>query len=261
MGPVSSLELKRLSAAGELVPDDLVWREGVTEWASCAERAADFSTPRRMKPRWLPPRLNLGQATRSKTPMSRRLKLVEAARPGPADILLDFAVGDVAAPLQLRSSSKSLRAFFAACGSYGLFVAAAVTAVLGVISAMQRLARWNTCFIGPSGFWRCWRLGMLAGKSCDAIEEVNRKVEGRLSSCASHQSPRRSWQRWQASRPLLGSVAVAIENSQYVVLLFGVGTFLVYTYMAVVALNPATLNIVIALSPFPAKRPLARSCS
>ena len=31
-GPVASLELKRLAAAGELRPDDLVWREGMAEW-------------------------------------------------------------------------------------------------------------------------------------------------------------------------------------------------------------------------------------
>ncbi len=32
MGPVSAVDLKRLAAAGELLPDDLVWREGLTEW-------------------------------------------------------------------------------------------------------------------------------------------------------------------------------------------------------------------------------------
>lgn len=33
MGPVSSAELKRLAAAGQLAVDDLVWREGMDEWA------------------------------------------------------------------------------------------------------------------------------------------------------------------------------------------------------------------------------------
>ena len=32
MGPVSAVDLKRLAAAGELLPDDLVWREGLAEW-------------------------------------------------------------------------------------------------------------------------------------------------------------------------------------------------------------------------------------
>ena len=33
MGPVSSVELKRLADVGELLPEDLVWREGMTEWS------------------------------------------------------------------------------------------------------------------------------------------------------------------------------------------------------------------------------------
>ena len=33
MGPVTAVELKRLAGVGELHPDDLVWREGLTEWA------------------------------------------------------------------------------------------------------------------------------------------------------------------------------------------------------------------------------------
>ena len=32
-GPVTAVELKRLATVGELHPDDLVWREGLTEWA------------------------------------------------------------------------------------------------------------------------------------------------------------------------------------------------------------------------------------
>ncbi len=33
MGPVSAVELKRLATAGELRPEDLVWKEGMTEWS------------------------------------------------------------------------------------------------------------------------------------------------------------------------------------------------------------------------------------
>jgi hypothetical protein len=36
LGPVSPLELKRLADVGLLGPDDLVWHEGMTEWASAS---------------------------------------------------------------------------------------------------------------------------------------------------------------------------------------------------------------------------------
>ena len=32
MGPLSAADLRRLAAAGELSPDDLIWREGLAEW-------------------------------------------------------------------------------------------------------------------------------------------------------------------------------------------------------------------------------------
>jgi hypothetical protein len=34
MGPMSPAELKRLAVVSEIGPDDLVWREGMTEWAA-----------------------------------------------------------------------------------------------------------------------------------------------------------------------------------------------------------------------------------
>ena len=33
VGPLTSVELKRLASVGEVFPDDLVWREGMDEWA------------------------------------------------------------------------------------------------------------------------------------------------------------------------------------------------------------------------------------
>ena len=38
LGPVTSIELKRLAAAGQLFPDDLIWREGMDEWGCPAVR-------------------------------------------------------------------------------------------------------------------------------------------------------------------------------------------------------------------------------
>src|SRR3954451_23112913 len=35
-GPITSAELKRMAQAGELVPDDLVFQEGGTQWVSAS---------------------------------------------------------------------------------------------------------------------------------------------------------------------------------------------------------------------------------
>ena len=35
-GPVNSTQLKELAAQGELLPTDLVWKDGMSEWVSAA---------------------------------------------------------------------------------------------------------------------------------------------------------------------------------------------------------------------------------
>lgn len=45
LGPVSSTELKRLAEAAELASDDLVWREGMDDWAP-AQRVKGLFPPR-----------------------------------------------------------------------------------------------------------------------------------------------------------------------------------------------------------------------
>lgn len=42
-GPVSSQELRQLAAAGKLSPTDLVWREGLADWAPAAKLKGLFS--------------------------------------------------------------------------------------------------------------------------------------------------------------------------------------------------------------------------
>ena len=37
LGPVSTAELKKLAGAGELAPDDLVWREGLDDWSPASK--------------------------------------------------------------------------------------------------------------------------------------------------------------------------------------------------------------------------------
>src|SRR5689334_9427253 len=43
LGPIGSARLKQLAAAGELSPDDLVWREGMAAWAPAARVAGLFN--------------------------------------------------------------------------------------------------------------------------------------------------------------------------------------------------------------------------
>src|SRR5580765_5271310 len=44
-GPVNSTQLKELAAQGELLPTDLVWKDGMTEWVSAATLKSLFAGP------------------------------------------------------------------------------------------------------------------------------------------------------------------------------------------------------------------------
>ena len=41
-GPVTSGQLKQMAASGQLAPDDLIWKEGLTDWLP-AERLQGLS--------------------------------------------------------------------------------------------------------------------------------------------------------------------------------------------------------------------------
>jgi hypothetical protein len=47
MGPVSAAELKRLALAGELRRDDLLWREGLTDWSAAKNVRGLFEDERK----------------------------------------------------------------------------------------------------------------------------------------------------------------------------------------------------------------------
>lgn len=51
-GPVSSSELKQLAAAGGLLPSDLVWKDGLSDWVPATKlKGVSFSAPRPTPPR------------------------------------------------------------------------------------------------------------------------------------------------------------------------------------------------------------------
>ena len=255
MGPVSSLELKHLAVAGELGPDDLVWREGMTEWASARNVRGLFDEEGRG-----------AAAPAADQPASKAdvssLKLGEpgakphetlAAAPGavapkapPARHLLDVLLDNLRPHFDAHFV-ETTAGVFRACGSFGLFVAAAVTAIFALIAA-TKISPLEHLLSGVIGLLTLLALQYVAGKSCDALDEINRSVAGRLSSallpnCLAVLS------MVIGGAALLGSVAMAVETSQYAMILLGVAAFLVHAYLAVVALNPATLNISIAPSP------------
>jgi hypothetical protein len=257
MGPVSSIELKRLADAGDLEPNDLVWREGMTEWSSARNVRGLFEEEGRGGAATSPDQqVSMAgdsgwRTTESETnPQDTPTVVARANANGaaPSRHLFDV-LSDKCRPHFNAHFIETTAVAFRWCGSYGLFAAAALTAVFALINASQT-APIEHLLWGAIGVLVLLALQYVATKSLDAVQEIGRTTDSRLSSaflpnCLAILS------KGIGLAVLLGSVAVAVEQSQYVLILFGVAAFFVCAYLAVVALNLETLGIAIAPETLP----------
>jgi hypothetical protein len=244
-GPVSSIELKRLADAGEISPDDLVWREGMTEWSAARNVRGLFEEEGRG-----------GAATLTGLPGTKAADAtISNAAPPAGQSALSFGPRDPSRHffdsmldwLRVRFNAQFIEAtakHFRTFGFYGLFAAMGLIAACELIVAVKT----NT----PSGL--LWAAALLltlavlqytAGKFCDALEHLNRTTSGSLSSTAFPDSFA-LLSLASGVGALLTSVAIAIQSAMYLSLLWGIAGFIVCGYLAFVALNLGTLNVSVA---------------
>ena len=253
MGPVSPAELKRLAAAGELGPDDLVWREGMTEWSAAKNVRGLFEEEGRgaASENAGQPALKGGDSGLKVGPSALPPHRASAAVPArhPLDVLLDKV-----RPHFDASFIETTGRVFRACGSYGLLVAAGLAAAFALITAVKT-GPIDHLLYGVVWVLVLVALQYVAGKSFGAIEPLHRAVGATLSSsvlpdCLALLS------KVAGVAALLGSVVFAVNSSQYFVILGGVAMFLVCAYLAVIALNLAAMNVSIAPEALPGEEAL-----
>ena len=186
MGPVSSAELKRLATFDELRPDDLVWREGMTEWAAARNVRGLFE-----EDGGAAAAVVAGVAASKAGEASAKPQDAGSAQPRrhPFDALLDTCRSHFN-----EHFIEATARIFQACGSYGLLAAIAVTAVFSVVASVQIKshdakfadgATWLSVLL--SGVVALLALAVLqyvAGKSFSAVERLNRATAASLSSLA-----------------------------------------------------------------------------
>ena len=257
LGPVSSVDLKRMAAAGEIHAEDLVWREGMAEWTPARNVRGLFEEeakpPVTASPLEAPPKAvtvpKLGDsAVKTAEPVAPAVPTVAAsavpvAAPSSGRHLFDVIL-DTFRPQFNANFIETLNRVFRACGSYGLFVAMLVAAAFTLIVAVKTDSL-SSLLSGAILIVILAGLQYVAGKSCDAIEQLNRSTSGNLSStmlpdCVAVLS------KMVGAMALLGSVVAAIQTSVYVAILFGLVMFIVCAYLSVIAMNPAALNITIS---------------
>ncbi|MFZ1935338.1 MAG: DUF4339 domain-containing protein [Thermoguttaceae bacterium] len=232
MGPVSSVELKRLATFDELRPDDLVWREGMTEWAAARNVRGLFDHD--------------GGSAAAAAAVAPKADET-SAKPQDAAAAARHPFDAVMEKFRPHFNPRFVEAtagIFRACGSYGLLLAAVLTAAFAAI-ATAKTAEIAHVLSGVIWLLLLVVLQYVAGRSFAAIGELNRATAGRLaSSLVPDATVVLSLVAGVAL--LLGSIGFAIGTSTYLVILGGVAAFFVCAYLSVIALHPSMLNISIA---------------
>jgi hypothetical protein len=180
----------------------------------------------------------------------------KAAAPGrPSWHAADFLLDSLRSNFNARFVDRSARDF-QTCGLYGLLLAIILTAAFAVIVAINGNALGNL----PSVVMMLLLLMALqyvAGKSCDALDRLNRATAGTLASTALPDCFALVC-LVAGLVTLFGSVPMAASLSMYPLIVLGIAGFLVCVYLALAALNPSTLCISIVLEPVEASEEAIR---
>ena len=245
LGPVSSAELKHLATIGELLPDDLVWREGLAEWAPARSVRGLFdveTTPAAAQDQETPsqPVVPLGNDVQPKESAATTIAAIPSASPKhPVDLLLDSLRSDFNA--RFVDSTAQL---FRSCGLIGLWIAMAAVGAFAVIAAVKGDVLGNL-LPGVMVILLLAALQYIAGKFCDVLDRLNRTTSGTLPSTALPDSVA-LLSLVAGLAVLFGSVPLAVQASMYPIILLGIAGFIVCGFVAFASLNPSTLNIAIA---------------
>jgi hypothetical protein len=239
MGPVSAAELKRLAMFDELRPDDLVWKEGMTEWAAARNVRGLF------EPEGGEIAAGVGgSAVRAGNPAAKAGTVAaKPQEPTAGRHLFDAIMNSFRSSFNAHFV-EATAGVFRACGSYGLFVAAVLTAICCIVVA-SKVATLENLLWGAIWVLVLLALQYVAGKSFAAIDQLNRTIAGHLSSSLVPDCVAVLGVVFGIAA-LLGSIAAAVAAGNYLLIVAGVATFFVGAYVSVIALNWPMLNISIA---------------
>ncbi len=249
-GPVASTELKELASAGELTPEDLVWREGMEQWVAARQVKGLFEATDPKAPD--PPSQAEDPFVEGVQPVSPIPTTAPGVLPEPGPTALDRprrhatrypfdAVLDALRAQFTAESVESTSKIFAACGHYCLY--AAMLAGLGVSVALSvRAGVVDPVLRGVVWLLILAVLQYVAGRLCAGLERLNRTTAVRVSGTAFLDSFA-LLSAVSGLVMLLGAAVLAVRSEAYWLILAGLVAFVTCEYLAFIALSPATLHV------------------
>jgi hypothetical protein len=223
-GPVSAAELKRLADAGQLQPDDLVWREGMPDWA---------------------PAHNVRGLFAEAVPVAAVSPVAAVARTNPAqplrhpfDGLIDWS-RTIYGPRFVETAARVMRT----CGAFGMLAAMLLVVVFSV-SAAIKISAATYLLGGATTLVLLIALQYTALKATDAIERLNAATPGRLPSSALPDALA-ALAKALGAAALLGTILTAVNTHSVGWVVPGVMALLVGGYWALLAINPSSVGVTV----------------
>jgi len=253
-GPVSPTEIKALADGGRLLPEDLVWREGMEDWIPARKVKGLFGAeepsaakPGQAAPQAVPqealkevPKEALGPAAPpvfEKSPAA-----FQRAREGPARHLFDFVL-ELARSQLTAHFVESTSKIFTVCGHYGLYLAMLVLLGFSMVFGVKA-NELNPILVGTAGVVVLVVLQYAASRFVGTLEKLNRSTSGAISSAALPDCVA-LLMGVGGLVALFGLAVLAIQSETFLFILPAIATFILCEYMATVALNLETLNLTV----------------
>jgi len=257
-GPVSSTELRQLAASGRVLPDDLVWREGMSEWVAASNVRGLFEgTPKVAEPLPGPseepavapaaaPAEWPGAAFAPEAPSVRGLTPTDRVRGRRGDHVFDALLDALRSQFTTKFIDSTTQVFVA-CGNFGLFGVMALVVLFWLIVAIKE-EDFKVMVPALIVFLVLAVLQYVGNRFCRALDRLNRTTSGHIQS-----------QAFPDSFALINVVAgigvllwltidtLASEGPEtdYTPILFGLAAFVICQYLAFISLNLACLNITV----------------
>jgi uncharacterized protein DUF4339 len=239
LGPVSSTELKQLAESGQLVADDLVWREGMVEWIAAAKVKGLFDAPAEepsgveSPPVQTPPAVATSPGFAPSPPEMQS----HGPRRHPFDMLIELIRRQF--PTRFVDSSSRI---FSMVGYYGLYVAMAMLLVYALVFGAKTGSLAIALGISAAAILVLVVLQYAAGKFLTSLETLNRSTSGRMSSTALPDCL--ALLSLCAGPPLLVILVIfALPLGSFSLMLRAIVAFILCEYVAILSLNLDALNI------------------
>ena len=255
-GPVNSVELKRMATAGELKPDDLIWREGMADWTVARNVRGLFEEENKptghanaggaagqslgAPPKVIDP-VAMPSATAAAKPAAFATTAPQVQKSQlPSKHLFDLFLSLVRAQFS-AAFVESTTKLFVTVGKYGLFAAMGLTLLFSLLLAMKT-QNYEALIWGVIDFLVLAVLQYIGLRFCESLDRLNRNTGANVSStafldCFALLSIA------SGATLLIGFLGIAIAGKVFEWIIPGLAGFIVCQYMAFIALNPSTINI------------------